>query len=193
MRKIKEIRTIAIISSVIILGLMYQTEVICQSSLTPEQERHVQRIIADLDSTSDIKHMLVLGERGNGVKEQWMTEMEKIGAKRVTADVRFRWYSPNVLKIDVVRLFYFGSLENGETNLLPKTFLVIDPIVQKAAKARLKMGFDNVLKQYFDLVGRRKAVCGSLNIYLLADETLPSYTSIPLIEDGRKRPKWCKK
>ncbi len=193
MKKIKEIRTIAIIISVTILGLVHQTEVIGQTSLTPEQERHVQEIIASLDSTSDIRHRLVLGERGTGIKEQWMVEMGKIRAKRVVAYARFNWKRQVFFNINVTDLAYFSSLENQEAKFKAIDNKVINQAVKEAVKKQVKVGFDNVLKQYFELVGIRKTVCGSLNIYLFADETLPSYTSIPLIEDGRKKPKWCKR
>ncbi len=150
-------------------------------------------IIADLDSTSDIRRRLVSGERGTGAKEKWMTEMEKIGAKRVVAYARFNWKRPDFLEIDVTDLAYFSSFKQQEAKLTCKIRENVNQMVKDAVIRKVKAGFENLLKQYFELVGSRKTVCGSLNIYLLADETLPSYTSIPIIEDGREIPKWCKK
>jgi len=163
-----------ILTLIIALGIQ-PSSLQAQRADSAAVESHIQDIVRELPSDSNLREELLQGARGSGVHQPWMDVMQEQGIKRAVVWIDIRFDSKGrPKKLDVNRAEYYTRYDGGS------------PISDKEHLESIR---ESHLEQQLDSVALEKArhggwvdvphpkphpFVGGTQIEFLSDEWLPA-------------------
>lgn len=145
-----------------------------QASASATVENHIHQVIESLPPSSQIRHELENGARGDGVHYPWMDEMRRQGIKRALVVIRFEWRR-HPIQMSVVKTLYFDSYDTDCEQITAQAKL------DKIQESRLPQMLQSYAmsqterSHWFSVDQKIRGKHGQSNVELLDDEWLPRH------------------
>ncbi|HMJ08625.1 MAG TPA: hypothetical protein VK468_06450 [Pyrinomonadaceae bacterium] len=165
--------------------------------LSPQQEAHAQMVIRSLNKSHPMRDSLEKGNRGDGVRRPYMEQMKKLGIKQASHTINFVW-DPKGIKIFIDQRNYFSQyvvVDNPQTDSERFSRLVSSHLkgqLDKEAVTRARASMLGIFENRQRIYGLRPSkTCGTIQINLMDDETLPSFNPPAYLYEQDPKPAWC--
>lgn len=153
-----------------------------------DKEAHVRKVIETLDPLNPLRVYLEHGERGNGIKYEWMDEMQKLGIKHAAYIISFVWDQGNitarVTDVSYHPKYYQYDVVVSDPDVLNR---LVSSGLEKKLRDEAISRAKRMIPGHIHKPSQR--TCGKIYVNLLDDETLPVLNDIPDVDSDCKKDK----
>ncbi|MEO6394235.1 MAG: hypothetical protein ABIP75_20445 [Pyrinomonadaceae bacterium] len=168
-----------LVMAVVAIGVTIAQITVGQNrSFDRSPETRVQEIIKRLDANSDLRYLLLRGDRGNGPHMPWMDQMKDLGIQQASFKISFTVVNNkrdfHIVSVRYLSHYYRSDKELKSRNFMRKVKLLnLDEALSSAILKRA----DEILLQLINSKQVKENLgpirCGIIYANLLDDEILP--------------------